>query len=231
MLSVVNDPWSPVNERGADGPAGPARETLDPVVTGAPRKHDPEGSRAAILEAAEQLFLARGFAGASMSEIAKRSGVTKSLIHHHFGSKRALWREVKRRRFAGYFEQQMALLASGGPSAALLHESMRVYFQFLRDNPDTVRLMSWLQLEGDRDLTEMVQVLRDAGIEHVRSAQQAGVLRSDVPAPFVLMTFLGLIKAWFSDPIHDGDPATAEAYLETAWAMFSTGLLAPAPAP
>ena len=191
----------------------------------APRKHDPEGSRSAILESAEQLFLARGFAGASMSEIAKASGVTKSLIHHHFGSKEALWREVKRRRFAGYFEQQMALFASGGPSAELLRESMRVYLQFLRDNPDTVRLMSWLQLEGDRDVTEMVGELRDAGIEHVRSAQEAGVLRDDVPAPFVLMTFLGLVSAWFNDPTHADDAATADAYLDCAWSMFSTGLL------
>ncbi|MCA9648375.1 MAG: TetR/AcrR family transcriptional regulator [Myxococcales bacterium] len=192
-------------------------------MKGASRKHDPEGSRAAILDAAEQSFLARGFAGASMSEIAKASGVTKSLIHHHFGSKEALWREVKRRRFAGYFEQQMALFASGGPSAALLRESMRVYLQFLRDNPDTVRLMSWLQLEGDRDVTQMVGELRDAGIDHVRSAQEAGVLRKDVPAPFVLMTFLGLVNAWFDDPANDD--ATAEAYLDCAWALFSGGLL------
>lgn len=196
-----------------------------PCVSGGPRKHDPEGSRASILEAAERLFLGRGFAGASMSEIAKASGVTKSLIHHHFGSKEALWREVKRHRFADYFEQQMALFASGGPSASLLRESMRVYFQFLRDNPDTVRLMSWLQLEGDRDVTEMVGELRDAGIEHVRAAQEAGVLRKDVPAPFVLMTFLGLVNAWFDDPTHDDEPATAEAYLDCAWSLFSTGLL------
>ncbi|MEM7152431.1 MAG: TetR/AcrR family transcriptional regulator [Myxococcota bacterium] len=191
----------------------------------APRRHDPEGSRAAILDSAERLFLARGFAGTSMSEIAKASGVTKSLIHHHFGSKQALWREIKRRRFAGYFKQQMALFDRGGPSAELLRESMQVYFQFLRDNPDTVRLMSWLQLEGDRDLTEMVQELRDAGIEHVRVAQEIGVLRKDVPAPFVLMTFLGLINAWFADPSHDHEPETAAEYLDTAWALFSSGVL------
>ncbi|MBC8072705.1 MAG: helix-turn-helix transcriptional regulator, partial [Deltaproteobacteria bacterium] len=63
----------------------------------AARRHDPEASRAAILDAAEATFVEKGFAGASMSEIAERSSVTKSLIHHHFGSKEALWSEVKRR--------------------------------------------------------------------------------------------------------------------------------------
>ena len=191
------------------------------------RKHDPEASRAAILDAAERLFLERGFAGASMSEIAKISRVTKSLIHHHFGSKDALWREIKRRRFASYHAQQTALFASGGPSATLLRESMRVYFRFLRDNPETVRLMSWVQLEGDRELTEMIQELRDAGIAHLKAAQEAGVLRRDVPAPFILMTFVGLVRAWFGDRAHAGeaDPAEADAYLECAWAMFSSGAL------
>ena len=52
------------------------------------RRHDPEASRAAILDAAERTFVDKGFAGASMSEIAERSGVTKSLIHHHFGRRK-----------------------------------------------------------------------------------------------------------------------------------------------
>jgi TetR/AcrR family transcriptional regulator len=192
------------------------------------RKHDPEASRGAILDAAERLFLERGFAGTSMSEIAQLSQVTKSLIHHHFGSKEALWREIKRRRFATYHAQQTALFASEGPSVTLLRESMQVYFRFLRDNPETVRLMSWVQLEGDRELTEMIQELRDAGIAHLKAAQEAGVLRADVPAPFILMTFVGLVRAWFGDRAHTGeaDLAEGDAYLECAWAMFSSGALA-----
>jgi TetR/AcrR family transcriptional regulator len=192
------------------------------------RKHDPEGSRAAILDAAGRLFLARGFAGASMSEIAKTSRVTKSLIHHHFGSKEALWREIKRQRFVGYHARQLALFASQGPSVALLRESMRVYFGFLRDDPDTVRLLSWVQLEGDRELNERVQELRDAGIEHIKAAQAAGVLRCDLPAPFILVTFVGLVRAWFSDPARAtaADSTEADAYLECAWALFSSGVLA-----
>lgn len=206
-----------------DRPARAVPSSWPPVS----RKHDPEASRAAILDAAERLFLERGFAGASMSGIAKISGVTKSLIHHHFGSKDALWQEIKRRRFASYHEQQIALFASDGPSAALLRESMRIYFHFLRDNPDTVRLMSWVQLEGDRALTEMIQELRDAGIAYLTAAQAAGVVRSDVPAPFILMTFVGLVRTWFDDPTHhEAGTAEADAYLDCAWGLFSSGVLA-----
>ena len=51
------------------------------------RRYDPEGTRAAILEAARRIFVERGPAAVALSEIAEASGVTKSLIHHHFGSK------------------------------------------------------------------------------------------------------------------------------------------------
>jgi TetR/AcrR family transcriptional regulator len=196
----------------------------------AARRHDPEASRSAILAAAQRLFLERGFAGTSMSEIAKASGVTKSLIHHHYGSKEALWSEVKRSRFAEYYERQMQLFAAtGATTARLLQDSMAVYFRFLRDNPDTVRMMSWLQLEGDRDCTTMIEELRDAGIARIEAAQREGILREDVPAPFVLMTFLGLVQAWFHDSSAcggaDGGDDAAEAYLQSAWRIFSRGVM------
>jgi TetR/AcrR family transcriptional regulator len=210
-------------------------------VTSAPmtaaRRHDPEASRSAILGAAERLFLERGFAGASMSEIAKGSGVTKSLIHHHFGSKEALWSEVKRTRFADYYDRQMRLFAStGATTPRLLRESMEVYFRFLRDNPDTVRMMSWLQLEGDRDCTDMVEELRDVGIQRIQAAQEAGIVRRDVPAPFILMTFLGLVQAWFHESSAcsaGADPSlqASEAYLQSAWRIFATGVLVDPDAP
>ena len=68
------------------------------------RPRDPIATRNAILDAAEAVFSERGFGDASMSGIAARGGVTQSLIHHHFGSKQALWRAVKQRRIGPYLE-------------------------------------------------------------------------------------------------------------------------------
>jgi len=46
--------------------------------------------RAAILEAALQVFSERGFKQASLDEVAERGGVSKALIYEHFASKREL---------------------------------------------------------------------------------------------------------------------------------------------
>lgn len=54
------------------------------------RRRNPEASRAAILEAAREVFNERGYAGATVREIAKRAGVTHGLVMRHFGTKEQL---------------------------------------------------------------------------------------------------------------------------------------------
>lgn len=55
-------------------------------------------TRARILDAAEQLFAARGFEGASIRDIAKAAGVQGGLVAHHGGSKEELFHKVVARR-------------------------------------------------------------------------------------------------------------------------------------
>ncbi|MET3926229.1 TetR/AcrR family transcriptional regulator [Devosia sp. 2618] len=50
--------------------------------------------RAAILEAATEMFLRTGFLGTNMDEIAARSSVSKQTVYKHFGSKEALFIEI-----------------------------------------------------------------------------------------------------------------------------------------
>jgi AcrR family transcriptional regulator len=54
------------------------------------RRRDPQASRAAILEAAREVFAERGYARATIREIASRAGVTHGLVMRHFGSKEQL---------------------------------------------------------------------------------------------------------------------------------------------
>ena len=44
-----------------------------------------------LLELAEELFAERGYAGASMDELARRAGVTKPVVYELFGSKDGLF--------------------------------------------------------------------------------------------------------------------------------------------
>src|SRR5579864_3420331 len=52
------------------------------------------GSREAIVEAAERLFLERGFGAVSMDELAAAAGVARRTLYNQFGSKEEIFREM-----------------------------------------------------------------------------------------------------------------------------------------
>ena len=104
----------------------------------APRRNDPESTRNAIIKAAEQIFVERGFAATPMSAIAKSAGVTKSLIHHHFGSKKDLWDEIKQRLFSEYVALQNKVLETSHMDDDLLRKSIIHYFRSSREIRSTL---------------------------------------------------------------------------------------------
>jgi AcrR family transcriptional regulator len=53
-----------------------------------------ETTRRALLDAARELFAERGFASTGRDDIARRAGVTRGALYHHFGSKEQLFRAV-----------------------------------------------------------------------------------------------------------------------------------------
>src|SRR5271167_1678979 len=52
------------------------------------------GSREAIIEAAERLFLERGFGAVSMDELAEAAGVARRTLYNQFSSKEEIFREM-----------------------------------------------------------------------------------------------------------------------------------------
>lgn len=160
---------------------------------------DPDATKRSIVDAAEHLFIAKGFEGTSMASIAREAGVTKSLIHHHFGCKAQLWSEVKMKRFAEYQNVQkrvLRALSEEDDMEVALSEAIDAYFEFARDNQEMMRLLAWMAIEG-APTVEHMEDQRDISLEAIQEAQSRGRLRDDVDAQFILITMLGSIQHWF----------------------------------
>ncbi|MEM9290986.1 MAG: TetR family transcriptional regulator [Acidobacteriota bacterium] len=202
-------------------------------------RRDPEATRTAILDAAEECFIARGLGETSVSAIARKAKVTKSLIHHHFGSKAKLWEEVKQRRFAEYAERQLEMLEQSEPEAGLLKESLSLYFHFLKANPSLVRMVTWMYLEEDEECIDMNRAVLEGGTEAIRQGQEIGQIRDDVDPRFLLFVFLAIAEHWFqfrntvcSHLEIDGSPEERDqTYFETMTKIFFEGVLPREPKP
>lgn len=196
----------------------------------AERKRDPEATQRAILRAAEKLFVRRGFAGTSVSDVASAARVTKSLIHHYFGSKRDLWMEVKRLRLAHYAEVQKELLEKSDAAESTLEESIRLLFGYLRRNPELVRLNVWMLLEDPQLSQVMYPDLVPQSIERIRAEQEAGRLRDDVHPRHLIAALISLCTYWFmarhsglAHLVPDAGTETDDAYLEDLMKIFLRG--------
>jgi TetR/AcrR family transcriptional regulator len=170
-----------------------------PLVSVDAPQGDGEATRRAILKAAEALFVEHGFAATSTATIAKLAGVTKSLIHHHFGSKRELWDAVKTVVMEEYGLKQQRLLDERPPGLSLIEESIRVYFEFLQQHPNVVRFWNWMTIEGDHEAPVVSQWLMRQGVDMLQKAQRVGEVRADVDAEFVLAQVCVLMRGWFSE--------------------------------
>jgi TetR/AcrR family transcriptional regulator len=75
-------------------------------------------SEARILAAAEQIFAATGFSGATTAMIAARARLPKANIHYYFGTKERLYRAVLKRILEAWLASGEGIRPEAEPSAA-----------------------------------------------------------------------------------------------------------------
>ncbi len=105
----------------------------------------PGSTKARILVAAEEVFAAKGFQGASTREIAARAGVNISSLHYHWESKETLYFTVFRNvydQIVDLLRNTLApLLARHGTREATIDAAMQQLFDFFADHPNVPKLL------------------------------------------------------------------------------------------
>jgi AcrR family transcriptional regulator len=95
-----------------------------------------------LLELAEELFGERGYAGASMDELARRAGVTKPVVYELFGSKDGVFEACVDRSIAGLAESVAAAVRSEAEPEARLRAGGLAFLRFAAGNRVAWDLMS-----------------------------------------------------------------------------------------
>jgi len=95
-----------------------------------------EQVRDALLEAATELFAARGPRATSVRDIAAQAGVNHGLVHQYFGSKHALLAAVMQRLADRLAEFAGEVVDAGSEHAIVLDRHWRILARALLDGED-----------------------------------------------------------------------------------------------
>ncbi|GMV85317.1 MAG: hypothetical protein AMXMBFR80_11730 [Dehalococcoidia bacterium] len=136
---------------------GMSREIQPPEDPAPPAQRGRDETRRRILEAALELFARDGFDDTTVRAVAARSGVTDAAVFYYFPSKRslldALW-TIRPERNLRTLEPGPAM------TPARLREIIDETLDFVADNHDVLRLMSYEALSGDKTASALRQESR-----------------------------------------------------------------------
>lgn len=101
--------------------------------------------------AAAELFAERGYGGASIDEIARRSGVTPPVLYDHFASKSDLYRRLLERHFAELREVWREHFVGDDPAEQRVARSFDAWFAYVEEHPFAGRML-FRDTTGDPEL-------------------------------------------------------------------------------
>ena len=97
--------------------------------------------RAAILDAALEVFSGRGYHAASIDEIASQAGISKALIYEHFPSKKDLHASLLERHVQEIFERLAQSAATPEPGEVRLRAGVDAFLEWVETHPRAFRLL------------------------------------------------------------------------------------------
>ena len=105
------------------------------------RQQQRAASKAALLDAASDLFGRFGFEGVSVNRVADQSGISKQNLVYYFGSKEGLWKAAVEHVFM-QFEAKLArdFSALSDTATPSLQTFIRIYFEACRKYPAYVKI-------------------------------------------------------------------------------------------
>ena len=124
------------------------------------RRLTAEARREVIEAAATAVFSERGYRGASMDEIARRSGVSVPVVYDHFASKQELHRHLLERHYAELRSIWREQLGGRGNAATRTARAFDAWFAYVESHP-----YAWRMLFRDDDVPEAAAVRREVAAQ------------------------------------------------------------------
>ena len=152
-----------------------------------------EQTRAGIIDAAQALFVERGYHGTSMRQIAERAGLALGGIYNHFQSKEDLFVAVIDAYHPYHDIIPIILTSSGETAEEYLRNVGLSVLESLKDRPRLLNLVliELVEFEG-RHIPILVRKVVPLFAEALGKVQRYRSALRPLPLPLIIRTFVGL---------------------------------------
>ncbi len=175
-----------------------------------------------IAEAAREVFIEKGMAGARMQEIAGKAGINKSLLHYYFRSKEKLFGFVFQKLMSRIGNMLGNIMQDGVTIENKVKGFVETYIDILLKNPF---LPNFILNEITRNPNTIISVFSNANINpHVFFEPLSKQLKKEGytihPHDFVINTLALIIfpvaaRPLFEQILFDGDKKAYKNYIKT----------------
>lgn len=168
------------------------------------RQRDSQKSREDILKAAEEEFSDKGLYGTRVDEIARKANINKRMIYEYFGSKEELYKAVLVEVYSRLSRREAKLLSKEEPYQEKIRDIIRLYFEFLQENPSYVNMILWENLNKGRYINEIdLKAIKDPTIDLVRKIIDEGkkqkCFKPGIDTEQVILSLLTYTFSYFSN--------------------------------
>jgi len=158
-------------------------------------------SKDAILDAAQNLIALHGFAGFSIRDLSRESGLAKGTIYHHFHDKQEIYRSVMERDFAHMLAGLQAAVAGEDDPVIWLRRFARAYLRQADERRTHIRglLRELGAMEGD--MRQMALRIREDMVGPLDAVIEKGIAQGRfraVPPQVVVMGLIGALNTYIA---------------------------------
>jgi len=183
-------------------------------------------ARDKILDTATRLFSTQGFGSTSLSQVAKEARVSKALIFWHFENKERLFQSALQHSLEPYFVNVVGQL-EGLDEAAQIHKLIDLFYDFVRENMQSIRFVLSLILREEKQpddpvarVVEIFRIFRNVLNDILEGGRQKGIFRSDInpaaEASLIMSALLGALVQRFVGSDFSGESEKLVSHLKTA---------------
>jgi AcrR family transcriptional regulator len=113
--------------------------------------------RRQLLDAAMEVFVARGYHAAAMDEIADRAGVSKPVLYQHFPGKQELYLALLDESVDRLIESVAAALRSTVDNRQRVNATFAAYYEYIAEHTGTFRLVFESDLTSEPAVRERLE--------------------------------------------------------------------------